>query len=173
VNNKFFEKFPLVSYNGRDMRNLILKSRVIRDVLSKIEVMHPFVINDGERADTVAYDYYGDSELYWLVYMCNDIVDPYYDWPLDQQEFRAYIIKKYGSLEAALQQQVYWSHPDHDYYMTVATKSLLSPSETTGWITPVYAYDIENENNENKRNIRLIDSAYVSQIVSEISKIYG
>jgi hypothetical protein len=173
MNNKFFEKFPLVNYNGREMRNIILKSRIIRDVLSQIEVMHPFVINDGERADTIAYDYYGDSELYWLVFMCNDIVDPYYDWPLEQNEFRNFIIKKYGSLEAALQKQEFWAHPDHDYYMTTETKSLLPVEDVTGWITPVYAYDIENEKNENKRNIRLIDVAYVSQIVSEISKIYG
>jgi hypothetical protein len=57
--------------------------------------------------------------------------------------------------------------------MTTETKSLLPVEDVTGWITPVYAYDIENEKNENKRNIRLIDVAYVSQIVSEISKIYG
>ena len=171
--NRFFENFPTVNYDGVKLRNIILKSKIISDVLGKVQVMHPYVINDGERADTIAFDYYGDSELYWLVYMSNSIVDPYYDWPMNQAEFQAYIIKKYGSIETAMTTVRYWSRPVTNYYMTPETKNLLPPEDLMGWATPIYQYDYENELNENRRNIVLIDSAYAPQIVSEIAKIYG
>lgn len=169
----FFENFPLINYNGQKMRNIILKSRIIRDIINNVEVYHPLVILDGERPDTIAYDYYGDSALYWLVLMSNDIVDPYYDWPLTYAEFNLYIVKKYGSIQAAQGTLLYWSNENYDYYMTPETKSLLSADDTVGWINPVYAYDYEYEKNENKRNIRLIDKSYSQQIVTEIGKIYG
>lgn len=170
---KFFENFPTINYGGVSLRNLTLKSDIIKSVLDTVQVFHPFVIRDGERADTIAYDYYGNSELYWLVYMANDIVDPYYDWPMNQSEFKSYIVKKYGDAQTALSTILYWSNPNFDYYMTPDTKSLLDVNFLTGWDTPVYAYDYEDMLNENKRNIRLIDVSYATQIVSEIGKIYG
>ena len=151
----------------------MLKSRIIKDILEKIELYQPLVIEDGERADTIAYDYYNDSELYWLVYMANSIVDPYYDWPMNQAEFKSYIIKKYGRVDLAMQKILFWSNPDFDYYMTNESKALLPSSEIQGWIEPVYAYTYENELNENKRNIHLIDKIFVPQIISEMNKIYG
>lgn len=173
MSNKFFENFPVINYKGNQIRDILLKSRIVRDVFSTIEAFHPLVIKDGWRADTVAYDYYGDSELYWIVYMSNDIVDPYYDWPLDYSEFNSFIIKKYGSIATAMSTVVFWSNPNHDYFMTNETKSLLSADLLMGWTLPVYAYDYENKINESKRNIRLLDSSYTPQIISEISKIYG
>jgi hypothetical protein len=170
---KFFENFPVVSYGGVSLRNLMLKTDIIKSVLDTVQVFHPFVIRDGERADTVAYDYYGNSELYWLVYMANDIVDPYYDWPLTQAEFKDFIVKKYGSAEAAQGTLLYWSNPDFDYYMTDETRNLLDVEFLSGWNTPVYAYDYEDGLNEAKRNIRLIDSSYAPQVVAEIGRIYG
>lgn len=155
------------------MRNIILKSRIIRDIINNVQVYHPLVIIDGERPDTIAYDYYGNSELYWLVLMSNDIIDPYYDWPLTYAEFNSYIVKKYGKIENAMGQILFWSNPNHDYYMTPETKANLSSDDLIGWNVPVYAYDYEYMLNENKRNIRLIDKSYTQQIVDEIGKIYG
>jgi hypothetical protein len=45
--------------------------------------------------------------MVWLVYLSNQIVDPYYGWLMDYNEFAAHIKKKYGSIEAA-QQQILW-----------------------------------------------------------------
>jgi len=37
-----------------------------------------------------------------MVFYSNRVVDPYYDWPLDYNDFNAFIEKKYGSLETAI-----------------------------------------------------------------------
>lgn len=173
MSKEFFKNFPITDYDGISLRNILLKSKIISDILNRNDIFHPFTIEDGERPDTVAYDYYGDSELYWIVLMSNNIVDPYYDWPMTQNEFRSYIVKKYGTVQAAMQEIIYWKHADYDYYMTPESKSLLTNDEIQGWVLPVYAFDWENESNEKRREIRLIDRGLVPQILSEIAQIYG
>lgn len=172
MSNLFFKNFPIVDYDGIALRNIILKSKIIKDILEKNDLFHPLTIEDGERPDTIAYDYYGDSDLYWIVLMSNDIIDPYYDWPMTQNEFRSYIIKKYGNIPAAMQEIIYWRNDDHDYFMTPESKTLLSSDEIQGWIHPVYAYDYENALNEQRREIRLLDKGLIQQVISEIGKIY-
>lgn len=171
--NNLFDKFPIVEYNGQSMRNIMLKSVLIQNILNDIRVLYPLTVEDGERPDTVAYDFYGDSQLYWLVLFSNSIVDPYYSWPLSQAEFKSYIIKKYGSIETAMQQILYWKNENFDYFMTPETKSLLANEDKIGWNTPIYAYDHEDNLNEKKRNIVLIDPVYVPQIINELNSIYG
>lgn len=173
MTNLFFQNFPIVDYDGISLRNLMLKSKIIRDIINRNDVFHPLVVENGERPDTIAFDYYGDSELYWVVLMSNDIVDPYYDWPMDDKEFKSYIIEKYGTVQEAMQEIIYWSNEDYDYYMTPESKALLSSDDIQGWTIPVYAYDFEEAANEEKRKIRLIDKNLVPQIVSEIGTIYG
>ena len=172
-NNKFFSSFPIISYNGKSMRNIIMGTRLIKNVLSQFDAFVPLTIEDGERPDTIAYDYYGSSELYWLVLLSNSIIDPYYDWPLTHTEFISYIKKKYGSIEQAQQLILYWSHSDRDYFMTPETKSNLSVTDKEGWIKPIYAYDFETIKNDEKRSIVLLDKKYLPQVLSELSGVFS
>jgi hypothetical protein len=62
---------------------------------------YPYTIKEGDRIDTIAYHYYDDDKYAWIVMLSNNIVDPYYDWPLDNENFLAAVTKKYGSLSVA------------------------------------------------------------------------
>jgi hypothetical protein len=72
-------------------------------------VYYPYTIREGERPDLIAEDYYGDSHYAWVIYLSNDIVDPYYQWPLRNEEFKLFIQSKYGSVVNAQSQIVYWT----------------------------------------------------------------
>lgn len=37
------------------------------------------VFNAGDRFDTLAHRYYGDSEFWWVIALCNRISDPFAD----------------------------------------------------------------------------------------------
>lgn len=41
-----------------------------------VEVLTTHTVRDGDRLDTLAYAYYGDSSLYWAIADANNIVDP-------------------------------------------------------------------------------------------------
>jgi hypothetical protein len=104
----FIGRFPVISYNGYNINNILVKI-AINDLTKKYTtVFYPYVIKEGERPDLIAADYYGDSRYDWLIYICNNIVDPYYQWPLSANEFNNFIVKKYGSYEDANRQIAFW-----------------------------------------------------------------
>jgi hypothetical protein len=46
-----------------------------------------------------------------------------------------------------------------------------SPRTEVVYYEPVYAYDFEVEKNENARNIYLVESTYVNQILDDLTEI--
>lgn len=190
---KFFSNFPSIYYNGMLSKNIILKSAIVKDLLYKIEYFYSYTIKDGERADTIANDYYGDSNYYWLVYFSNIIIDPYYEWPLNAIDFENFIRKKYGSVEFAMDDTrtdniihyVYdstvnptdeYASYKQNYIMSVDTYNTYynenaESSEIVGFV-PVRYYDYEFKKNENRRNIYLISKAFTNQLEKELANIF-
>lgn len=103
-----FTKFPVISYNGQLAINLIPKIKFTEAAKKTGAVYYPYTIGEGERPDIIAANYYDDARYSWLIYMVNDIVDPYYDWPLDEDQFNQFITSKYGSIEDSKENIVFW-----------------------------------------------------------------
>ena len=70
--------------------------------------MYPLQIGQQDRADIVANGLYGDAFRDWLLYLNNNVMDPYYDWYLDDDAFEVYLIDKYGSVPVAQQRVEYY-----------------------------------------------------------------
>lgn len=104
----YLSRFPIIDYNGNVVNNILTKISLNKLALDSTTVFYPYVIKEGERPDTIAAEYYDDPRYSWVVCMCNNIVDPYYDWPLSSEEFKRHVIAKYGSVEEAQQRIAYW-----------------------------------------------------------------
>jgi len=98
----YFTKLGTIDYNNDTVVNLISSDRIRESIKAKIDVFYPYTITEGERPDSIASFYYGDPRYSWLVYLSNEIVDPYYEWPLSENEMKKYLLKKYGSIEESL-----------------------------------------------------------------------
>lgn len=92
---KYFESFPIIEYNGRRVKDITRRNNFTRNVSNNPYLYMPYTIQDGERAEDIAQFYYGSVDYIWLVYLANQIVDPYLEWPLDEYNFNQYLIKKY------------------------------------------------------------------------------
>lgn len=167
---ELFDHFDRVKYNGYDLTNILRRIKPIRGILDRVGVYFDYVIKDGERADTIAYDYYGDSSYTWLVYICNNIYDPYYQWPLTHNQMFKYLTRKYGDYYQTQVDIKWYKNPDKDY--TVSEETILSwPIEDRiGW-EPQTIFEWEDEMNEKKRYIKLISNRYLDQIVREVDEI--
>ena len=95
---KFFQKFPTINYKGSFAKNIL--SRVNFNNLSRknITQYYPYTMSEYERVDNLAYDYYSDPDYAWLIMLANQIVDPYYDMVISDEDFNSLMVKKYGSL---------------------------------------------------------------------------
>ena len=58
--------------------------------------MMEYKIKDYDTPENICLRLYNDSSLAWILLYLNNIVDPFYDWPLNSNELRKYIVNKYG-----------------------------------------------------------------------------
>jgi hypothetical protein len=93
---KYFENFPIIDYNGKKIRDISRRNTFIKNVSTNPLVFLPYTIRDGERPEDIAQFYYGSTDYVWLVYLSNNIVDPYHQWPKSENELNDYIIAKYA-----------------------------------------------------------------------------
>jgi hypothetical protein len=101
MSERYFTKFPRINYNGVQAVDITKRVNLLNKVKDNPFVFYIYDVPEGQRADQVAEAYYNDPYMSWLVYLSNQTVDPYYQWQLSSNEFDAYLIKKYGSIENA------------------------------------------------------------------------
>lgn len=163
-----FTKFPVIYYNDNVAVNILAKVKFNQAALKASAIYYPYTIREGERPDVIAANYYDDSRYSWLVYMANDIIDPVYDWPLTEEEFRKFIIKKYGSLETATERIAFWrtNWYEDDTMLTVAGYNAL-PSYSKKYFNPVLGasgqvVSYERKQDELTTDTNRIDEVYVA-----------
>jgi len=191
--SEFFSNYPRIAYDisGTNSTvphytvavNLMIRNKLRDAVANDVTVYYPYIIPEGMRPDVLSYQYYGDTIYTWAIFLVNNIVDPYWEWPLSYKDFRSYMITKYGSIETSKSQI-------HHYEYTARTRA-----EKTGTSDPVpaykleidyqtytetaidereiiYSYGYEKDLNESKREIELIDAAFIGNIQDEARGLF-
>lgn len=100
---KYFENFQLIRYNNALVVDITQRAAIMDTVFGDRYAFYPYRVKNGMRAEQVAEKYYGDPDFVWLVYFSNNIIDPYHQWPMDEETFNAHLVKKYGSVQTAHQ----------------------------------------------------------------------
>jgi hypothetical protein len=181
----YFRPFPLISYRMPGTNNNILAMDITRrfsiaNFVRNANVnFDEYQVQDGERPDIVAYDYYGDETLDWLVLLANEIQDPYYEWPLSNADLQAMILQKYGTLSYAYQTNHHYEKIVREQQIVIENglqriipeKKLIVDYQT--YLTlpsfqrkAVSLYEFEVNQNEDRRQIYLIDLHY-TQLIKE------
>jgi hypothetical protein len=112
---KYFENFPIITYEGKQVRDITRRNQFVRNVSTNPLLYLPYTISEGERAEDIANFYYGSVDYSWLVYMANNIMDPYHEWPLSEAEFKDFLIDKYGNVSGRIGDDIVdWTQEDND-----------------------------------------------------------
>lgn len=140
--NPFFANFPIVTYNGSDsVLNITEKVKILDSVRDNPYAFYPYTLADNERADQTAAGAYNDPYLNWMIWITNGIVDPYYDWYMDDTTFYNHIVNKYGSWENASLKIEYWVNNWYNNSETILSQSEynLLPFEEFKYWEPSYS----------------------------------
>lgn len=141
MTERYFYKFPKTTYNNALCTD-ITKRVTILDVYNNDPTnYHKMTIVNSIRPDHIADQYYNDPMFDWLVYLGNGIIDPYYGWYLDTDDFNKYIVKKYGSIEQAQKKikhyQIDWTTDDREISVEYYNNNL--PNALKKYYTPVFS----------------------------------
>lgn len=101
----YFQKFPYTFYTLDDrkttqlIQNILIRNKITDDIKNSFVMYDEYDVRDGDTPEILAYKFYGDSNLHWLVLQMNEILDPRFDWPLDTRKFQDYLNSKYPDID--------------------------------------------------------------------------
>lgn len=125
----YFDKIPTILYNGRVAKNLVAKAQFSDQTRKDKFLYYPYSIPEATRADTLSNKYYDSPGYSWLIWMTNNVIDPYYDLPLDPVDFDRMIANKYKSTALAQRKIKCWRNNWYtdEIRLSVAQYSTLNP----------------------------------------------
>ena len=185
--SNYFSYFPTIPHDltnvGEtiDVTNILKRFRVKPDIKEEIGTYYDYLIQPGDRPDIIAQKYYGNGAYAWIVILFNEIADPVMDWPMFDRQFIDFLESKYGSLSLAqntvheyrrILRDAYVDIDGSRYeklYVVVDQTSYEALGESEREM--VTKYDYEEELNETKRKIKILDKRYLTQIKNEVKTI--
>ena len=173
----YFSKFPSLAYDikGDNVRKLltdILRRVKLRStVKSGGMVFEKYDVKEGEKPEDVAFKWFGDAELHWVILMTNNVTDRYYGWPMNQAQFAEYLDDKYSNPDAIHHYEVTkdsgrtTSQGPSDYSHLVEVNS-----DTDNAIS-ISNRQYEEREQDKKRQIQLLDKALLGDFITEFDRL--
>ena len=172
----YFERFPLLAYDAVGNGNFKLLPNILRRVKLRAGIragsflFDNYDVIDGERPEDVAFKYYGDPELHWVILMTNNITDRYYQWPLSQPQFQEHIADKYG---AGNEDAVHHYEKVQDSGPTTSRdhSHLVECNEDDENPAIITNRQYEQRQQDEYRQIRLLDKRFLGTFVEEFDTL--
>ena len=188
----YFRNIPNVQYDiyGTEPNNYLTVTNIMQRVKFKSTVIdaisdyYPYYIREGERPDIVSNQLYGTVAYAYLILLFNNINDPLFDWPLHSRQFENYIISKYGSVANALSNIKHYYQiiraevpktglseriPEVKIIVDQTTYNTLQESSRS----TISDYEWEDEKNEEKRSIRVIDPDIIQDVDYALKRTFA
>ena len=175
----YFRRFPLMAYDIKGNKQYKLLPDILRRVKLRTGIRNgsflfdKYNVKEGERPEDIAFKYYGDAELHWVVLMFNDVTDRFYQWPMSQPQFDEFLTDKYGAGN---------EDSAHHYELTKSSgkTDVSGPndyshrvevnSDETDAIT-ITNREYEERLQDKYRTIRLLDKRYINDFLEEFDNL--
>ena len=177
----YFSRFPTMIYDMKNNGNYKLLPDILRRVKQRASikqgqfVFDNYDVRDGEKPEDVAYRWFGDAQLHWVILMTNNITDRYYQWPMNQPQFAEYLTDKYG---AGNEDAVHHYEVTQDSGRTSGEgpndySYLVEVNSDTDNATTITNREYEERKQDKLRQIRLLDKRYLGDFLSEFELLIG
>lgn len=175
---KYFTLFPKTYYLANDdvlvyLTKLNTRFAFEETFKENTSLYYNYSVTDADTPESIAYKLYGSPERHWMILLLNDIVDPMYDWPLNQRSLIKYIESKYSANANTANGQtgIEWSQANTKEYYKVLTKTDILSNTVVIEKFQVDANTYANVTVETALTT-LADGSQVSLVTSKETKTY-
>jgi len=175
----YFSRFPMMIYDVKGNDNYKLLPDILRRVKQRAGIkagqfiFDSYDVMNGEKPEDIAYKWFGDAQLHWIILMTNNITDRYYQWPMTQPQFAEFLTDKYGAgnedsahhYEVTQDSGRTSGQGPNDYSHKVEVNS------DTDNATTITNREYEERQQDKYRSIRLLNQRFVSDFISEFDNL--
>ena len=171
------------------VKNFFKRGFLREDIFQELSFFTKYKIIGDDRPDNVAWNFYQESGLDWLVLTCNNIINIQTEWPMRQYDFDRFLLDKYGSyaelesihhyetqeirnskgvvmLEKEMQVKSDFTFSYYDWWLK--TQQNITNADT---VTPVTNYEYEEKIEDAKRNIFLLKTRYLGLVMDDMEEL--
>jgi hypothetical protein len=127
----YFQTFPKTFYTsttenteGDVVTNILTRFSFERELKENSATYYKYDIKDGDTPEGLAYKLYDSPNRHWIILGFNDILDPQYDWPLDERTFYRFVESKYVANANTGQSGLTWSQANVYAYYRVEKRTI-------------------------------------------------
>jgi hypothetical protein len=173
----YFSFFPKGTYDlkgdgvGKAVTNLLARVKVRSKVIDEASLYDLYDIPEGDTPEITALKHFGSPMYHWIILLTNNITDRYYGWPLTTYEFENYINDKYTNPDGVHHYEITQSsgktkgEGPSDYEHKLIVNSTVPNAEV------VTNRDYEQRIQDQKRQIKLLNAAYLPLFVEEFQNL--
>jgi hypothetical protein len=99
---KLFNYYPKTFYTSNtkttgldSVTNIVARFGFEKKLKNNSSVYYKYSVKDSDTPEIIATKFYDSPERHWIVLLFNDIIDPQYDWPLNNNTLISFIDNKY------------------------------------------------------------------------------
>ena len=175
----YFRRFPKMIYDIKNDGNYKLLPDILRRVKQRSAIksgqfmFDNYDVKENEKPEDIAFKWFGDAGLHWVILMTNNITDRYHDWPLNAPQFAEFLTDKYGS-----------GNEDGTHHYEISRTSgrtsgqgpgdysyLVECNSDEDGATTITNREYEQREQDNKRQIRLLNQRYLSDFITEFDNL--
>lgn len=171
-----FSFFPAIEYNGKMITDIVRNYRAYFNAIISDYNVQTYYIQGSPRPEQVAYEVYGNQQLYWILLMLNDVYDPFHDWITDQETAYESAEQRYANVGG--NQVLYHVDIDGNKYWNLTEY----PKGSSNWydkgdihhrylqfhgaLSAVDTLEDAILRNEERRKIKIIDPTQIKQFIN-------
>jgi len=174
----YFNEFPVINYNlsgvngnTKEITDIWRRVKVRSKIANNVALFDKFDVPEGDSPETVAYKVYGDAEYFWVVTLMNNIVNRYYDWPLDEYSFQQYVADKYANPDAVHHYEITQSSGKQTGDGPADYTHKVECNATEPGAQSVSNIEYERREQDKKRQIKLLQPNYLNNFIDEFRRL--
>ena len=176
---------PLKEGGKRDqyieVKNLFKRIRLKSEVFQFALSFNDYIIDDGERPDTIAEGLYASAKYDWVVLLSANIINVEDQWPVPEGKLWDLADEKYGGDLNAVHHYETTEVKNSDGKLILPGKlvvdsdfTIQDPDNYTQTINPTVAVSnwlVETRKNNEKRAIRVVKREYLNTLVNDTKRL--
>ena len=162
-------------------KNIFRRMKLRDDLKNVFTLFNKYVIDEGERPDTVAEKQYGKSDLDWVVLLSAGIINVRNEWPLSSRDLYNFTVEKYGLAEKDFVHHYETKEVKDSQNRLILPKGKVvdsnftipkpgQPNTTLNPVVGITNYEYEVKENIKKSTISILKRSYLQQFLSDMKK---